>query len=60
VWATDAGVSWPVALLIAGIVNLVVAGGLAFWIKGQVGELAFGATLRQLRRTAEEAKSEVS
>jgi len=53
-------VSWPVALLIAGIVNLVVAGGLAFWIKGQVGELAFGATLRQLRRTAEEAKSEVS
>jgi hypothetical protein len=60
VWATDAGVSWPVALLVAGVVNLVLAGGLAFWAKSQVGELAFGATLRQLRRTADEAKSEVS
>ena len=60
VWATDAGISWPVALLIAGVVNLVIAGGLAFWIKSQVGELGFDATLRQLRRTAEEAKSEVS
>ena len=60
VWATDAGVSWPVALLIAGVINLVIAGGLVFWIKAQVGELAFAATLRQLRRTAEEAKSEVS
>jgi hypothetical protein len=60
VWATDAGVSWPVALVIAGVINLVVAGGLAFWAKSQVGEVAFGATLRQLRRTADEAKSEVS
>jgi hypothetical protein len=60
VWATDQGVSWPVALVIAGVINLVIAGGLAFWAKSQVGELAFGATLRQIRRTAEEAKSEVS
>jgi hypothetical protein len=60
VWATDAGVSWPVALLIAGVINLVLAGGLAFWAKSQVDELAFAATLRQLRKTAEEAKSEVS
>ena len=60
VWATDAGVSWPVALLVAGVLNLVVAAGLAFWAKSQIGELAFAATLRQIRRTAEEAKSEVS
>jgi hypothetical protein len=60
VWATDNGVSWPVALVIAGVANLVVAGGLVFWIKSQTGELAFAATLRQFRRTAEEAKSEVS
>ena len=60
VWATDAGVSWPVALIVAGVVNLLLAGGLAFWGKSQVSELAFAATLRQLRRTAEEAKSEVS
>ena len=60
VWATDAGVSWPVALLVAGVVNLALAGGLVFWIKGQEDEFAFAATLRQLRRTAEEAKSEVS
>jgi len=60
VWATDNGVSWPVALIIAGVVNLVLAGGLAFWIKGHTGDLAFAATLRQFRRTAEEAKSEAS
>ena len=60
VWATDNGVSWPVALVIAGVINLVVAGGLVFWIKSQTGELAFSATLRQFRRTAEEAKSEVT
>ena len=60
VWATDNGVSWPVALLVAGVVNLVLAGGLAFWAKSQVSELAFAATLRQIRRTAEEAKSEVT
>jgi uncharacterized membrane protein YqjE len=60
VWATDNGVSWPVALVVAGVINLVVAVGLAFWAKSQVDELAFAATLRQLRRTAEGAKSEVS
>lgn len=52
VWATENGVSWPLALLIAAIVNLALAGALAFWIKGQTGDLMFSATLRQLRRTA--------
>ena len=38
VWATDSGVSWPVALAIAGVANLAIAGGLVFWIKAQTGE----------------------
>ena len=59
VWATDAGVSWPVALCVAGVLNLVVAAGVAFWIRGQTGEFLFSATLRQLRTTADEAKSEI-
>ena len=60
VWATDTGVSWPVALAAAGVINLVVAAILGFWAKSQVKDMAFAATLRQLRRTAEEAKSEVT
>jgi len=60
VWATDSGVSWPIALVVAGAVNLILAVALAFWAKSQIGELAFAATLRQIRRTAEDAKSEVA
>jgi uncharacterized membrane protein YqjE len=59
VWATDAGVSWPVALLVAGLVNLALAAGVVFWIRGQKSELLFSATLRQLKRTVDEVKSEV-
>lgn len=59
VWATDAGVSWPVALLVAGIANLALAAGTALWIRGRKDELVFSATLRQLRRSAEEMKAEV-
>ena len=58
VWATDAGISWPVALVVAGVINLVLAAGLAFWIRGQTDEFAFSATLRQVRRTAAEATTE--
>ena len=58
VWATDAGISWPVALVIAGALNLVLAAGLVFWIRGQKDELAFSATLRQVRRTAAETTTE--
>jgi uncharacterized membrane protein YqjE len=60
VWATDAGVTWPAALAAAGVINLIVAVILAFWARSQVKDMAFAATLRQLRRTAEEAKSEVT
>jgi len=58
VWATTAGVSWPGALVVAALANLAVAGALAFWIRAQAGELMFAATLRQLRRTADEAHGE--
>jgi len=49
VWAVGAGASWGVAIVVAAVVNLVAAGALAFWIKAQVPELLFAATLRQLR-----------
>lgn len=60
VWATDAGVSWPVALCIAGLLNLAVAAGVVFWMRSQAGEMAFSATVRQLRRTAEDAREELT
>ncbi len=52
VWITDAGISWGLALLIAAAANVVVAVGLAFWIRAQLPELVFSATLRQLRADA--------
>ena len=52
-WLVEAkDVSVSLALLIAAVLNLVVAGGVAFWVKGQLPELIFSATLRQLRATA--------
>jgi uncharacterized membrane protein YqjE len=52
VWITDAGVSWPVALLIGAVACLAAAGAIAWWIKQHVTELLFSATLRQLRASA--------
>ena len=49
VWAVGAGASWGVAIVVAAVLNLVAAGALAMWIKAQVPELLFAATLRQLR-----------
>jgi uncharacterized membrane protein YqjE len=49
VWAVGAGASWGTAIAIASVVNIVAAVGLVFWIKAQVPELLFAATLRQLR-----------
>jgi len=60
VWATDSGISWPVALISGGVLNIVIAGIVVYWIRSQVGELLFAATLRQLRRTADKAKAEIS
>jgi uncharacterized membrane protein YqjE len=52
VWITDAGVSWPVALLIGAGACLAAAGGIVFWIKKNVSEMLFSATLRQLKASA--------
>jgi len=49
VWAVGAGASWALAIVIAAGVNLVAAGVLAWWIKAQVPELLFAATVRQLK-----------
>ena len=48
-WAVGAGASWGVAIAVAAVLNLVAAAALAMWIKAQVPELLFAATLRQLR-----------
>jgi uncharacterized membrane protein YqjE len=48
-WAIFAGANWAVAILVAALVNLVVAVGLAFWAKKQLPDLLFSATVRQLR-----------
>jgi len=49
VWAVGAGASWGVAIVVAAVINIAAAAALAFWIKAQVPELLFAATLRQLR-----------
>lgn len=50
VWAIGAGANWGLAILIAALVNIVVAVALAFWAKKQIPDLLFAATLRQLRK----------
>jgi uncharacterized membrane protein YqjE len=50
VWAVGAGANWSVALVVAAIVNIAVAIGLALWAKRQVPDLLFAATLRQLKK----------
>jgi uncharacterized membrane protein YqjE len=43
------GMSWPAAIGIAAVLNLVGAGALAWWMRRVVAELPFTALLRQLR-----------
>ena len=50
VWAVGAGANWGLAILIAALVDIAVAVGLAFWAKKQVPDLLFSATVRQLRK----------
>jgi hypothetical protein len=52
VWMWDEGVSWPVAIAIAAVINLVGAGALVFWMRSLVTEMPFTALLRQLRGDA--------
>jgi uncharacterized membrane protein YqjE len=58
VWAVGAGASWGLALVVAAVVNILVAVGLGFWAKSQVPDLLFAASLRQLRRDMPPEKTE--
>ena len=49
-WAVGEGAHRSVALVVAAIVNIAVAIGVAFWAKSQIRDLLFAATLRQLKR----------
>jgi uncharacterized membrane protein YqjE len=52
VWMFDQGVSWPVAIAIAALINIVAAAALAWWARHLVSEMPFTALLRQLRGDA--------
>ena len=54
IWATHAGFSLPAAMAMAAGVNVVVAVVVGFWIRGQLPDVLFAATLRQLRHGAEQ------
>ena len=49
VWMFDKGVSWPLAIAIAALINIAAAAGLAWWARHLVSEMPFTALLRQLR-----------
>ena len=57
-WAVGAGVNWALAVLVAALVNIALAVGIAFWAKKQVPDLLFSATLRQLRKDAPQGENE--
>ena len=52
VWMFEEGVSWPLAIAIAAIINIVGAAALAWWARHLVSEMPFTALLRQLRGEA--------
>jgi uncharacterized membrane protein YqjE len=56
--AIGAGANWAVAILVAALVNLAVAVGLAFWAKQQLPDLLFSATVRQLRKDVPDEEHE--
>jgi hypothetical protein len=49
VWMFDRGVSWPLAIGIAALLNIAGAVGLAFWARRLASEMPFTALLRQLK-----------
>ena len=57
-WAIGEGANWALAILIAALVNIAVAVGLAFWAKKQIPDLLFAATLRQLRKDAPSSENQ--
>jgi uncharacterized membrane protein YqjE len=57
-WAIGQGANWALAILVAALVNVVIAVALGFWAKKQVPDLLFAASLRQLRRDVPRKESE--
>jgi hypothetical protein len=57
VWMLGTGISWPAAIALAALINLVGAGALVLWMRHLLIELPFAALLRQLR--GEDAPSPV-
>ena len=49
IWMFDEGISWPLAIAIAALINIVAAAALAWWARHLVSEMPFTALLRQLR-----------
>jgi hypothetical protein len=49
VWMFDRGVSWPLAIAIAALINIAGAVALAFWARRLASEMPFTALLRQLK-----------
>jgi hypothetical protein len=49
VWMFDRGVSWPLAIAVAALINIAGAAALAWWARHLVSEMPFTALLRQLR-----------
>jgi uncharacterized membrane protein YqjE len=49
VWMFDKGVSWPLAIAIAALINIAGAAALAWWARHLMDEMPFTALLRQLR-----------
>jgi fatty acid desaturase len=49
VWLFEERMSWPAAIAIAGVMNIVGAGALLFWMRSLVVEKPFTALLRQLK-----------
>jgi uncharacterized membrane protein YqjE len=48
-WWVDSGASWAQALVVAAIINVLIAVALAFWIRKLGQQLLFAVTLRWLR-----------
>jgi len=49
IWIAGSVVSWPAALAIGALLNVVGAGALLWWMRSLVTEKPFEALLRQLR-----------
>lgn len=49
VWMFGQGMSWPLAIAIAALINIAGALALAWWARHLVSEMPFTALLRQLR-----------